>query len=369
MSCHAGDTECNCLMCALKAGVSNKQQGGGHRCDGSCQKRMVPLTEKQAEYLATYVTHQNQFPKLMNNEVMEKVCSQKLDPHLGNAIMCVLKERKSSKTVPLLSEIVGAPWKIPRTLPGARKINYLLERNMAYQMDSLPGTEFEDCFLSGDSLGVCSQLFMGLKSIGVQSHFNVGLLRVGDKALPMVWLTIHGTLIDNTYHHWPGMDKKEIESRLRSAKTIEHYIEEDPTTTKWPLIDQLGSKSCLSDPRLLEAFAKPEKIGQYIGFRIGQPTVYPNFSLYSYAFLLDSATKSQATVRGKEITGPYNDARNCWFCKKESKSLKKCQTCGAGLYCDTKCQKADWADHKLLHKDRETNRLFQEELARRRRQD
>jgi len=328
------------------------------------------MTEEQTKYLATYVSNGTQFPKLMRTPKIffKFLANWKLKPNMSNAITFFLEDQKPPELVPLFSEIIGAPWKIPRTLPDARKINLLLERNMAHQMDSLPETEFDDCFSSGDSLGVCYHLLIGLEGIAVRSQFNVGLLKVGDEALPMVWLTIHGTLIDNTYHHWPGMDKKEIESRLRTVKKIEHYIEEDPTTTEWPLINQLGSRSCVSDPRLLKAFGSREKIGQLMAFRHGQPNVYPNFSLYSQAFCREPLLPSQATRTREELEKSHfiYDVWNCWFCNKVSKSLKTCKTCNEGLYCDKKCQRADWPDHKLLHQDREANKIFQEEAVRKR---
>jgi len=332
---------------------------------------LTPLSEESfdlAKFLTTYVFHQNQFPKLMTDSLMKHMFARKLEPSVKNAMMCVFEGRKQPDILPLFSEIIGAPWKIPRTLPDANNINLLLERNLAHQMDSLPGTEFKDCFLSGDPLTVCAHLYTGLKAMGVRPQFNVGLLRVGDKALPMVWLTIHGTLIDNTYHHWPGMDKEEIKSRLYSAKKIEHYIEEDPTTTKWPLINQLGSRSCVSDPRLLKAFASPEKIGQFLAFRQSQPTFYPNFTLYHRAFVGEPLFRSHAANnREQVINSPVlQDVWNCWFCNKVSKDLEDCPNCTEGLYCDVRCQRADWANHKLLHKDMTANKKFQEEAMRKR---
>jgi len=291
---------------------------------------------------------------------------------LTEAMKYIVEKRKAPESIHLFSENCGAPWKIPRTLPGAAMINLFLERSMATQMDSIPGTEFNQCFSSGDSLAICGVLFDYLGTSGVRAYFNIGLLKVGHRALPMVWLTIQGTLIDNTYHHWPGMDKKEIESGLRSTKTIEQYIEEDPTTTKWPLINQLGSRSCVSDPRLLKAYAKPEKIDQFLLFRGAHPSFYPNFLLFCEAFTMNCTEKTDVFLRPfvedklRQKSQFINSATTCWNCNKASRSLKRCLDCKLGLYCDAKCQKADWADHRLLHKDREANRLFQEEAARKR---
>jgi len=293
--------------------------------------------------------------------------------YLNEAIHHIIKKQKPPVSVPQFSTNCGAPWKIPRTLPGAATINLFLERSMATQMDSIPGTEFNECISSGDSLAICGVLFDFLGESGVRAHFNVGLLRFGDRALPMVWLTIQGTLIDNTYHHWPGMDKKAIESRLRSTKMIEQYMEEDPTTTKWPLINQLGSRSCVADPRLLKAYAKPEKIDQLLAFQAAYPSFYPNYLLFCEAFSKNAFANKTCVFRQPFVEDNLrqkcefiNSASNCWYCNKASMSLKRCQDCKLGLYCDAECQKADWADHRLLHKDREANRLFQEEAARKR---
>merc|ERR1712142_34488 len=93
----------------------------------------------------------------------------------------------------------GAPWKIPKTLPDEDKINRLLEHSTRAQLAFHSNTEFSHCAMSGDSLTVSGFLHCLLKCLGIQSEVNTGVLKIGQHGLPMTWLTVHGTLIDNTY--------------------------------------------------------------------------------------------------------------------------------------------------------------------------
>jgi len=162
------------------------------------------------------------FPRLF--EVANSLTYDDSKPELvEQALDLCISGRKAPDIVQsFFSDSLGAPWRIPRTLPGASNINGLLEASMAAQKDKLPGTEFDQCYLSGDCLAVCGMLHTYLKQCGINSEFNTGILRVGDKGLPMVWLTIHGTLIDNTYHHWPDDDAEDLSEQMLRLKRVEN---------------------------------------------------------------------------------------------------------------------------------------------------
>ncbi|KAH9841725.1 uncharacterized protein C8Q71DRAFT_700219 [Rhodofomes roseus] len=47
------------------------------------------------------------------------------------------------------------------------------------------------------------------------------------------------------------------------------------------------------------------------------------------------------------------DTSQCFYCRKEAmtKDFKRCSRCRGALYCNSECQKQDWASHKELCSD------------------
>jgi len=326
-------------------------------------KNMV--REKWEEFLRNVDEERKVFPRLF--ETANAMAIGDADFTVVEAALLGFQGRVPSDLVPaFLSDSLGPPWKVPRTLPGAGlisvdHINAVLEASMSVQMDKLYGTEFEECFMSGDSLTVCGVLHTYLKYTGINSEFHTGILRVGDRGLPMVWLTIQGTLIDNTYHHWPGDESRDLDKQLVRLKRVENYSEEDPTTTKTPLLAEVGSRTCVSDPKLLKAYATSQNIGKYLAVRAGFHGVYPHFQLY---------VGGLAKIERLRIiqTHPLPHKRlqqHCWYCDTKAKSLKVCIVCREAMYCNAECQAADWPVHKLLHKDIKANMEFHKAAAQR----
>jgi len=268
-------------------------------------------------------------------------------------------------------------WKLPRTVPDAGRINCLLEHSMATQMSSLPGTEFDECFLSGDCLTVSGFIHLYLNRMGIRSDLHTGILKLGENSLPWVWLTIKGHVIDNTYIFWPGGKPGEIDTRLLNLKKFASYSEQDPAAASFPLDLDLGRKTSTTDPRLMRAYATPKKIHQYILFRCCFARAYPELYLYDMGMekasynLIESRPKDWAE---KDAWGYLMKHRpkdwadivelHCWNCRERKEHLLRCGDCQLALYCDADCQKADWQNaHKLLHKDLEVNTWFQIEKA------
>jgi len=255
------------------------------------------------------------------------------------------------------NEAVGAPWKIPRTLPQATLINTLLSKSMSVQSSGFfKRTEFAKCVMSGDSLTVSGLLHVYFKNLGIRSELNVGVLRMKREEeghLPLVWLTVHGTLIDNTYHYFPENKTEVFDKRMISAKRMERYSEQDPTDPDLKLAECLGSTTCPQDPRLYKAFGNTKDVEKYIVFRAGTPEVYPNMRLYSMGI---SEVLSELKY-DTQIMLPDKWNKMCWNCERKSATLKSCKDCkeGMGMYCEAECQKADWESHKLLHKDLKAN--------------
>jgi len=251
----------------------------------------------------------------------------------------------------------GAPWKIPKTLPDEDKINNLLCQSMRAQMGYHLKTEFDKCVMSGDSLTVSGHLYCLLKCLGIRSEVNTGILKVGDSGLPMTWLTVHGTLIDNTNHYWPGSHAGVINRKLLDLKGVERYIEEDPTAASLPLLDELGSKTCVTDPKLMKAFGTSECIEKLVLFRAH--FVQPYINCQFYFFGMYDVVKDLYGGMMKNESAINKWCFQCWSCERRGVSLMACSGCKVARYCDTNCQKADWLMHKLLHKDLKANTAFQ----------
>jgi len=324
----------------------------------SAQKQHQELTCK-----ASSVGGNLLFPRIFR--VADSLCNDDefVVNSLEDAAMICLNGRIPAEEVALFSRAsIGAPWKIPRTLPRAAKINALLERSMAAQMNTLTDTEFNKCFMSGDSLAVCGVVHTVLKYAGINSEFKTGVLKVGDKGLPMVWLTIHGQLVDNTHHYWPGGTSAagDVCDEIFELKRVEMYLEEDPTTTELPLVKQIGSRTCISDPRLLKAYATPENIGKFLAVRKGHPNAYPNFQLYALSLMLSMSTMDCSLMLAEKSRDhpPFRLLNQCWTCDKKSWHLKTCVECREAKYCGRTCQRADWPVHKLLHQDIRANSQF-----------
>jgi len=333
----------------------------------SLQKRNQELTCKQSSAGGELL-----FPKIF--KVAQSLCID--DEFVVNSFedcaMVCLNGRIPSEEVEWFflgpGGSIGPPWQIPRRLPQAAKINALLERSMAAQRNSLLDTEFDQCFMSGDSLTVCGMIHTILKYAGIESKFKTGVLRHGDQALPMVWLTIRGHVIDNTYHHWPrdeplnrrhlvDVDDKLIELK-RDGKVYKEV--DNPEKPPEHLAEVFGKRTCVTDPKLLKAYATPQNIGKYLALRKGHPNAYPNFQLYALSLILNMSAMDPSLILAEMSSDhpPLRLLNQCWTCDKKSQSLKTCVDCQEARYCDVGCQNADWPHHKLLHKDLKANRKF-----------
>ena len=61
--------------------------------------------------------------------------------------------------------------------------------------------------------------------------------------------------------------------------------------------------------------------------------------------LARSAFVAQAVDRGAGDDEPKT-TRMCRYCSGSKKKMNRCKQCGTAYYCDRKCQKADWKQHK-----------------------
>jgi len=279
---------------------------------------------------------------------------------------------------------LGYPIKIPETDNKSIFVNFLLEQSLNVQSSVLTDTELDQCLMSGDSLTVCGILHLHLKQIGVPSEFHTGILKIDNPELPihnfrlpMVWLTIRGKLIDNTYRFLspeslPYPCKPQILKNKVSA-----YLEEDPTTVN--MVDEIDSSTCVASPELLKTFATPENIEKYLLFRAWHKGAFPHLLafLHGWDLVWDSCritngwSKSVQRVAKSCVAAikPVANRRKmiesmgmCWNCGQKSESVKKCIDCKLAHYCNAECQSADWPEHKLLHQDKKANVKYHRDL-------
>jgi len=258
----------------------------------------------------------------------------------------------------------GIPWIFPGNLPGHQDVNTILGMSLFFQQSD-PLNSGMGCMMSSDSLTVNGMLHFYFKSLAIDSELHCGTLRVGGCGLPMAWLTVQGNLIDNTYHYWPCLRGGVFNSELLNVKKEKFYYEEDPAASTVPLMTELGSRTCVTNPSLFKAYANPENIQKFLFFRSEYPRVFPNLQLYICGIGFISEDEG---IRLKSRLG-YLDCHKerekmtlqCWTCGAKAKNLKQCIGCKVAKYCKTKCQEADWPIHKLLHKDVKENIAFQKQ--------
>jgi len=272
----------------------------------------------------------------------------------------IIHLRNPSEQLPFLT-----PWFLQQTSAVSDEVNYLLEMSLFFQMAD-PINSGMGCIMSSDSLAVNGMVHFYLKSLGIDSDLHCGTLRVKDHGLPLAWLTVEGQLIDNTYHYWPGNQGGLCHPQLFSLKKEEFYVKEDPAKSAVPLITELGSQTCVTDPKIFQAYAKPENIQKFLFFRSEYPSVYPNFQLYicGIGHMSECMEGSELKSRLGYIDTQKERARmtlHCWTCGAKKAGLKQCNECKIAKYCDSGCQAADWPVHKLLHKDVKVNTEFQKQ--------
>jgi len=312
---------------------------------------------------------------------------ESMDGHEALELIGILFQNIEKKPVELFSRAaLGAPWKVPRTLPQASLINRLLAHSMSVQRSAFLFTEFENCIMSGDCMTVCGLMHFYLENyLGIKSDVNLGILKLNDdvtgggggrgrpRGLPMVWLTIHGTLIDNTFHHFPDERRRPpgsevFDDKLVAAKRVENYSEEDPTSDDLglELVEELGSNSCPHDLRLYKAFGNQRNIEKYTVFRAMFAPVYPHMRMYSMGMApLLAELKTLSDYDKPTFNLWMKWSQQCWNCHEKDGGfkLKLCAVCKKGRYCSTECQREDWASHKLLHRDMEANISYWEEKS------
>jgi len=257
-----------------------------------------------------------------------------------------------------------APWTVPEYVQDANTINELLMLSLMAQKTAIRGTEFwESGIMSGDYMTVCGVMHLHFKLSGIPSELKVGIRRVrcGGAGIPVVWLKIRGNMIDNTYYHsgdhLPGVFDDQIFQKNRAG----HYEELDPSITSIRLVEGLGIRTCVNDPKVFKAYATPENIGQYLWFRNSLGHIYPSFKLFFSAYSDVAKLRFGSFSEGPlldlgQLVGKWDSM--CWHCRKSSGKLRKCSMCRVAAYCDGRCQSADWPLHKLLHSDMKANDEF-----------
>ncbi|KAI9821499.1 MAG: hypothetical protein M1832_003347 [Thelocarpon impressellum] len=79
-----------------------------------------------------------------------------------------------------------------------------------------------------------------------------------------------------------------------------------------------------------------------------QVAISPLFAVpHEESFVSQLANVSLPTrTTGSAITEGQGDLKRCGSCGASSKELKECSRCYRASYCDAKCQRAAWKDHK-----------------------
>jgi len=348
------------------------------------------LVEEQEEYNPE--EEESWFPKMfkvakdIRNARSPQSRNEPIDGGEALELIGLLFQRMSNVKIPLelfSQAALGAPWKVPRTLPQASLINRLLAHSMSIQRSVFKFTEFEDCIMSGDCMTVCGLMRFYLENyLGIKADVNVGVLKLngvaggGRRGLPLVWLTIHGTLIDNTFHHFPdaarNLPPSSLDDRLVAAKRVENYSEEDPTTENpdddLEMVEELGKKNYPQDLRLYKAFGNARNIEKYTVFRGMLAAVYPHMRMYSMGMAPELLELKKLSDSDRPTFNLWDKwSQQCWNCEEQFQDggakLKKCSVCKKGRYCNAHCQREDWPTHKLLHKDMEAHIAYWKEKS------
>ena len=139
------------------------------------------------------------------------------------------------------------------------------------------------------------------------------------------------------------------------AKKANYYVKDDPITTKLKLY--LGLEEAIETTKhnlkVFRTFVTLDKNGdlveKYLVFALEVIGLNPSVKMYD--LLMRNYLKNQ----GFEIEDLVQKWRmRCWSCSENlQENLKTCTECKMAKYCGRECQKSDWKNHKLLHKELE----------------
>ncbi len=141
---------------------------------------------------------------------------------------------------------------------------------------------------------------------------------------------------------------------LFQAKHASSYSKEDPFKSKLRLY--LGQEGSLTETvrhnfRIYRAYANNSAAEKFVVLALGCAKLNPGVKMYD--LIMRAYLKQRYGLEPEDLELKWT--ARCWTCayqdKGESKSLKTCVECGVGRYCGKECQKEDWKDHKLLHKE------------------
>lgn len=134
-----------------------------------------------------------------------------------------------------------------------------------------------------------------------------------------------------------------------------NYIKECPTRTGREI--ETGSIDRVKNPKSLkvfEVYGNKENIEKLSLAALKASEINPSARIYDFAmrkFLLEEFGEEAVPLTKKW-------RERCWRCGnmvglEELKTCSGDSGCGMAKYCDKECQRRDWKEHRILHKEME----------------
>ena len=173
------------------------------------------------------------------------------------------------------------------------------------------------------------------KAADIETEIIYGILDYGSYLIPHVWLTIDGTIVDNTYAmHIP-------ENLFVISKSTAKYINEEPSES--------NNKCFLGDEETRSKGGVDHniKLFKWVLNNQDQALVmsFNKLQIQHYYTMMTRFMKDKYNVTVPAFVPPNH---YCWKCQTEASQLKSCARCKVSKYCSKQCQKNDWKEiHKI----------------------
>ncbi len=239
------------------------------------------------------------------------------------------------------NHLTGPPHLASTSCEDADKINKVLRHSIRVQGGSTEsGLHF---LLSNACLTTAGLVRHYLTALDVDSDVVAGYITSTNLEFSIpVWLEIDNEVINTSFVY------SEDDQYLFSHLTRENF-QKNSDKTKY-----LGEDGASGVPAEIvkEAFEEMtvsgnnDNIGKSVTFSLN----YGPESLLLYHEEMCDYVKNEFGIGVPDMEEEWRT--KCWKCLEAmpKSRLKRCSGCNVAVYCGTKCQKADWKDHRKQHK-------------------